>query len=145
MTGKNWRFSVLAFVVSAIASGMTTAASQADDYLLSNFTQFVQAFEAKDKAQLASFVDAGSKAGQEVGVSASALLEYADQQGNCRDRLLNALYAGCKKTAESGAWGCITPPQAEDDNVLYAGPSIAFLSDATGKSFKVQFVMCGSD
>lgn len=144
MNGKIWCFLATAFLIAPFSAAAKADNDQTSDNLLINYHQFVQAFETKNKEQLKTFLDGQSKIGQEIGGSVSALLEYTGQDGNCYERLLNALYAGCKKTAENGL-GCIAPPAADDNSILYAGPSIAFVADSTGNSFKLQFVACGSD
>lgn len=145
MIGKIWYLFLCSFLVFASLTFAREADDQRDDYLLSNYYQFAQAFEENNKEQLKVFLNGQSKFGQEIGGQVTEILQYVSDNNSCRERLLNVLYEGCKRYTEGESHGCIAPPQAADNSVIYVGPRIAFTSDSSGKTFMLQFLNCGSD
>ena len=132
-------------ILSAFASSGIAIADQPDDYLSFNYYDFVQAFESRDSSTMSNYLGTQSKVGQEIGVTAKALFEYVDANTGCREHLLTALYAGCKKTRSTDGVSCAVPPQLDNPEIVYIGPKASLNITDNGKSLKVNYLTCAGD
>ncbi len=60
----------------------------------------------------------------------------------CKKELMSALKQGC---AMVGSSQCISPPQAADGKILYAGPRIQLAFAEDSKSMAITSLVCGGD
>jgi hypothetical protein len=115
-----------------------------DDDFFWLYAEFVQAFRQQDWPRVCEFVTDATQTGFGPGESGceGVLAVFAKDQA-CWEEMVFALRQGCRLKLEGRE--CISPPQFEDESVVYLGARASFSYDKHGQLMMARWLVCAGD
>lgn len=129
-------------LVSAILS-MTALASEGGSEKSWAYAELIHALDGGSVVHLEGLTTPVTKCGfgpGEEGVGCVKRVLGSNQA--CKKEVVRALKQGC---AMVGPTACVSPPQAANAEILYAGPRIHFAFAESDKSITITSLVCGGD
>lgn len=133
---------IFALIVGVLLS-MTVLGSENTSDKFWAYAELIHALDEKAIGSLAALENQATRCGFGPGEEGIGCIRRIMENNQiCKKEVVLALKQGC---AMVGTDECVSPPQAADANILYAGPRIHLAFAENGKSLTVVSLVCGGD
>ncbi|BCB71492.1 hypothetical protein HMEPL2_18430 [Vreelandella aquamarina] len=131
------------FALAGFLLSVTALASEGGSEKSWAYAELIHALDGGGIAYLEKLETPSTKCGFGPGEEgAGCVRRTLESNQACKKELVFALKQGC---AMVGSSQCISPPQAADAKILYAGPKIQLTFAEGGKSMAIASLVCGGD
>lgn len=131
------------FALTGFLLSVTALASEGGGEKSWEYAELIHALDGGGIAYLEKLETPSTKCGFGPGDEGTGCIKRTLESNQvCKRELVFALKQGC---AMVGSSQCISPPQAADANILYAGPKIQLAFTGGAKSMAIASLVCGGD
>lgn len=129
-------------LVSAVLS-ITALASEGGSEKSWAYAELIHALDGDNVVHLEGLTTPFTKCGFGPGEEGLGCVKRVlGSNQTCKKEVVRALKQGC---AMVGSTACVSPPQAANAEILYAGPRIHLAFAESGKSITITSLVCGGD